>query len=211
MKKKVILSIIIFILFIYLIIISNINGETLTGETITGETSSLPTNVSIQVIRFAPFLSILNPENKTYLKNESLLLNFTVTDEETTWYNFDKTANTTITSSIFFNISQGSHTLYLFANNSENDITAKNVTFTANSTRFIILYNEYIGSTRGDSTEFNDSTYEDIQNLSNIILENTTYGKIVFNEAINMTDDLINNDNLLDLDANTNISFNRKI
>lgn len=209
MKKKVNLLIIIFISFIYLLIISNINGETLTGETVTGEVSAQPTNVSIQVIRFAPFLSILSPENKTYLKNESLLLNFTVTDEETVWYNFDNTANTTITSAIFFNISQGSHTLYMFANNSENNITSKNVTFSVNSTIFIISYDEYSSSTKGESTDFNSSTYEDIQNLSNIILEDTRYGKIQFNEAINVTNDLINNDNLLDLDNNTNISQNR--
>jgi len=209
MKKKVSLLIIIFISFIYLLIISSINGETLTGETVTGEVSAQPTNVSIQVIRFAPFLSILSPENKTYLKNESLLLNFTVTDEEIVWYNFDNTANTTITSAIFFNISQGSHTLYMFANNSEGNITSKNVTFSVNSTIFIISYDEYSGSTKGESTDFNSSTYEDIQNLSNIILENTQYGKIRFNESINMTDDLINNDNLLDLDNNTNISQNR--
>jgi len=209
MKKKVSLLIIIFISFIYLLIISSINGETLTGETVTGEVSAQPTNVSIQVIRFAPFLSILSPENKTYLKNESLLLNFTVTDEEIVWYNFDNTANTTITSAIFFNISQGSHRLYMFANNSENNITSKNVTFSVNSTIFIISYDEYSDSTKGESTDFNSSTYEDIQNLSNIILENTQYGKIRFNEAINVTDDLINNDNLLDLDNNTNISQNR--
>ena len=209
MKKKVSLLIIIFISFIYLLIISSINGETLTGETVTGEVSAQPTNVSIQVIRFAPFLSILSPENKTYLKNESLLLNFTVTDEEIVWYNFDNTANTTITSAIFFNISQGSHRLYMFANNSENNITSKNVTFSVNSTIFIISYDEYSDSTKGESTDFNSSTYEDIQNLSNIILENTQYGKIRFNESINMTDDLINNDNLLDLDNNTNISQNR--
>ena len=209
MKKKVSLLITVFISFTYLLIISNISGESLTGEIITGEVSAQSTNVSIQVIRLAPFLSILNPENKTYLKNESLLLNFTVTDEETVWYNFDNTANTTITSSILFNISQGSHTLYMFANNSENNITLKNVTFTIDSTIFIISYNNFADSNKGDSTDFNVSTYEDIQNLDNIILEETRYGKIQFNEAINLTNDLINNDNLLDLDNNINISQNR--
>ena len=181
------------------------NAEGVTGEVVTGELTQGNLAIAISIIG-GPSLTILSPENKTYLNNESLLLNFTVFGEETVWYNFDNTANITITSSILFNISQGSHTLYLFANNTDNE-TARNITFIADSTKFIIAYNEYVGFKKGDSTDFNASTYEDIQSLDNIILENTTYGKIRFNEAINITNDLNNNDNLLDLD--TKISQNR--
>jgi len=171
MKKKVSLLIIVFISFIYLLIISNISGETLTGE-ITGEVSAQSTNVSIFVLPAVPVLSLLNPENKTYLSNESILLNFSVSNEDFVWYNVDSGSNTTITSSIFINVTQGPHILNLYANNSEGE-TAKNVSFTANSTKFIIVYNEYAKANKGSSTDFNASTYEDIQNLSNVVLENS--------------------------------------
>jgi len=191
-----------------LIYIWKTNADSVTGEVITGEATSSDLAISISIVG-GPSLTILNPENKTYLNNESLSINFTASGEETVWYNFDKTANTTITSSIFFNISQGSHTLYMFANNTDGNETAKNVTFSVNSTKFIISYNEYANSNKGKSTDFNASTYEDIQNLSNIVLENTGAGKINFNVAINVTNDLDLTDNKVDLDIHVNISSNR--
>ena len=209
--KRVIFVFLLVVGFVLLLGISLIyifTVKSVTGEVVTGKLTQGNLAITIGIIG-GPSLTILNPENKTYLKNESLLLNFTAFGEETVWYNFDKTANITITSSILFNISQGSHTLYMFANNTDGNETAKNVSFTADSTKFIIVYNKYVGSNKGDSTNFKASTYEDIQSLSNIILENTTYGKIQFNEAINLTNDLINNDNLLDLNNNTDISQNR--
>ncbi|HUW43846.1 MAG TPA: hypothetical protein VMV95_02720, partial [Bacillota bacterium] len=64
------------------------------------------------------------------------------------------------------------------------------------------------GSNKGESTDFNKSSYEDLQNLSDIVLENTNYGKIQFNEAINVTNDLNVSDNKAYLDTYTNISSN---
>jgi len=103
---------------------------------------------------------------------------------------------------------RGGHTIYVFANNSFG-ITVKNVTFSVDLGLFRILYEEYKGVNRGSSTDFITFAFEDLQNLSDIILENTQYGKIAFNEAINLTDDSDPGDNLLDLDSNTNVSFNR--
>ena len=153
-------------------------------------------------------LTILSPGNKTYFTNESLLLNYSVSGEQAVWYNLNGT-NTTITSSIYFNTSQGSHVLYLFANNSGGNLTTKNVSFVANSTIFTIIYNEYKGDHKGESTNFDILAYEDIQSLSDIILENTQTGKILFTEDINLTNDEDSTDNVLDLDSHTNISFNR--
>ena len=194
--------------FILIILLSIISGliEGITGDTVTGEASS--TNLSIFVLPAIPALSILSPENKTYLSNESILLNYSVSNEDFVWYKIDSGNNITITSSIFINVTQGNHTLYLYANNSKGT-TIKNVTFAANSTIFIILYSEYAGSNKGSSTDFNASTYEEIQNLSGVVLENTNSGKITFNEAINLTADSDFSDRVLDLDTNTNISFNR--
>jgi len=205
MKKRQIFLLILFFIFV---LITGLVKVSLAGGTITGKQVSQSTNVSIFVNPALPILTIASPKNETYLKNTSILLDYTTSLSDNEWYNFDHGNNITISSAIYFNISQGSHTLYLFANNSQGT-TTKNVTFVANLTRFIILYEEYKGSSKGSSTEFINYTYEEIQALSNVILENTNFGKIFFNKAINLTDDINPGDNILDLDNNTNISFNR--
>ena len=154
-----------------------------------------------------PTISIISPENKTYLKNTNLALNFTSSNALYVLYNIDGAANTTITDNSTFNTTNGAHTLYLYANNSYGT-ALETIIFTANNSRFHIHYNNYSGSKRGSSTDFNLSTYEDIQNLGNIILENTDYGLIKFNSAINLTNDFNSGDNELDLDSNTGISSN---
>ena len=186
---------------------SAITGDTITGEIVTGKATSLPTNVSIEVIGTFPTLVILKPENKTYLKNESFILSFSVSGQQAVWYNLDREANITLASSPFyFNVSEGSHTLYLFANNTDGDITLKNVTFAVNLTIFRVSYNKYNSSYKGNSTDPMNYTYEDLQNLSGFILENINYGKILFNEEINLIN--ISGDTL-DLDSYINIFSNR--
>jgi len=204
MKKSLI-----FLIFVFLFILINIPffPAEITGESITGEISSQTLTLNITVIG-VPHLSLISPENETYLNNESILLNYTAISANMVWYNLDNGDNTTITSPIYFNASQGGHTLYLYANNSYGNAST-NITFTANSTRFIIYYSEYNNSKKGDSEKFNNYSYEDIQNLSDIILENTDWGKIRFNQAINLTENLVSTDNELDLDTNTNVSSNR--
>ena len=156
-----------------------------------------------------PTLTINKPRNKTYLANTSLLLKYSASYEEAVWYQINLTgSNTTIDSSVYFNTSEGSHTLYLYANNSLGTIT-KNVTFSINLTYFIIYYDEYKGGNRGNSTNFNEYAIDEIQNLSGIVLENNASGKISFNEVINLTDDANLSDNKADLDSYINISDNR--
>ncbi len=203
MKKK---WLIILLLIVLLPAIEKTVANTLTGEAITGDaTQQLGMNISVTG---APHLVIHSPENETYLTNNSLLLNYSVSDQHAVWYNLDGTANTTITSFIYFNTSEGTHALYLYANNSYGTRT-KTVGFTINNTRFTILYEEYNGSTRGNSTDFILHTYDDLESLANITLENTDYGKILFNEIVNATADSDVTDNILDLDTNVNISLNR--
>ncbi|MEK6842636.1 MAG: hypothetical protein AABX84_02375, partial [Nanoarchaeota archaeon] len=173
-------------------------------DLLNNKNSTSTRNVSL----ILPNLTIAKPENKTYLSNISISLNFTSTNADSIWYNIDNGANTTITENISFNTSQGGHRLNLFANNSVGEITA-NISFSANSTRFSITYSEYNSSEKGNSTDFVRNIYEDIQNLSSVILENTNFGKISFNENINMTNDADISDDNVDLDSNTNISSNR--
>ena len=153
-----------------------------------------------------PSLSIIKPSNKTYITRINLPLNFTALNALSFWYNLDSGANTTITANTTFSTTNGVHTLYLYANNTYGNSSA-NVTFTVNTDKFVVHYNNYSGSTKGSSTDFNSSTYEELQNLSGVVLENTDYGEIAFNDAINTTNDS-NIDSDLDLDLYINISNN---
>jgi hypothetical protein len=185
-------------------------GPPATGNTIadplTGQLTSQQVAMSIFVQTITPYIELISPKNQTYLKNESLILNYTISDGDYVWYNLDNTENITINSSVYFNTSEGPHTLYIFSNKSEN-ITTKNIVFTANSSRFIILYENYMGADKGASTEFSNYTYEELQSLNNITLENTNYGKIKFNEAINVTDNS-SKGNSLNIDSNVIIFHN---
>lgn len=203
MKKNLIFLIFVLINF-NLIASAQLTGKVVTGEAITGEATSSEFGIGISVVIIYPTINILSPKNQTYLTNESLLLNYSSNNANQIWYNLDNSENITITSQISFNASQGAHTLFIYANNSKG-LATDNITFIANSTKFIILYEKYDG--KENSINFLEYSYEEIQELIGIILENEN-GKLLFNEYINITDDLINTDNLLDLDTNTNISFN---
>ena len=184
------------------------DGSIITGETITGEAAEASLAVSIAVLAL-PTLTIIKPENETYLTITNLLLNYSARGEDYVWYNIDLLGdNTTITSSVNFNTTEGVHTLYLYANNSEGEVS-KNITFTVNSSKFKVYYNEWFGANKGASTDFNKSSYKDIQSLSDVVLEHTDWGKIVFNEAINITEDEDMTDNQVDISSYTNISENR--
>ena len=154
-----------------------------------------------------PTPSIIKPENETRITRVNIPLNFTLDSSVNyIWYNLDGGSNTTLNGNTTFNTTNGLHTLHLFVNNSQ-ELNYRNVTFTIDTTKFIVNYSNYSGSTEGASTDFNLSTYEDLQSLSGIILENTNYGKIFFSGAINVTNDSVL-DNGLDLDLHTEISDN---
>jgi len=182
-----------------------------TGRVITGDVLTQSVNINISVSVILPSIEIIYPRNETYLTNESLLLEYSASNSEFVWYNIDKGNNITLpseSSQRYFNISEGSRTLFLFANNSKGT-TSANVTFFVNLTKLIIIYEEYKGSFSGNSTDFIDYSYEEIQNLSDVILENTNYGKILFNMFIDITEDKNPGDNIVNIDNNTNLSFNK--
>jgi len=204
MKKERIIFLLIFSVIVFSSLINaNINPS------ITGKTTNANVAVSITISIGEPILTIIIPKNNTYITSKNLQLNFTSENAQTIWYNLDNQANTTITRNTIFNTTQGQHTLYLYTNNSDGNKTSVNRTFTVNSNKFKVYYNKYAGSNKGISTDFNKSGYENLQGLSNIILENTNYGKMQFNEVINITDDANTSDGKCDLNTNTNISLNR--
>lgn len=189
--------------FLFLIQLSFVFSADVTGNVVTS-----PFSISIVVVSDLASISIVTPENKTYFINESLNLTYLVGNEDAVWYNIDNSVNTTITGSVLFNVSSGQHTLYLYANSSLGNVSVDNVTFYANSSLFTIIYDGYRGGTRGSSTRFRQIAFEDLQNISGIVLENSNFGKIVFNDYVNVTGDDNVSDNVLDLDSNTEISSN---
>lgn len=86
-----------------------------------------------------PELTISSPTNTTYRYNTSLPLNYIVSDGalDKCWYKLDSGANTSIANcaNTTFNAIDGTHTLYLFANDTSNNINnTKNVTFSVDTT-----------------------------------------------------------------------------
>ena len=214
MKKRLVVLILIIILISSSAILLyfeklKLDKDALTGETITGEATSGTSSVNITLVG-SPSLNLIQPENETYFTDTNLNLTFTAGSASSIWYNLDNGANTTISENTQFNTTSGQHTLNLYANNSDNINISRNVTFTVDTSIIRISYNNFTNtSTKGSSTDFNKSSYEDIQSLSNIILEINDSGKIEFNTAINVTNDSDFSDDVVDLDSNVNISSNR--
>lgn len=130
MKRGSLITILCILILIGLTFV--ISGE-LTGEVITGEATTQTFSANISVTGSFPLLTILSPENKTYTENNSILINYTVANQDTIWYNLDNSNNITINSSLIINVSEGSHTLYLYANGSSGDTTERSVSFNVNT------------------------------------------------------------------------------
>src|SRR3989344_7349143 len=194
----------VFAFAVFFFFIANINAL---ESGVTGKATSSSLNVSVQVVVPLASIAIISPQNYTYITNNSLLLNFTKANANYVWFNLDNGQNTTLSNNYtYFNTSISGHTLFLYANNTDGNLTIKNVSFGINATKFIINFSKYEGSNRGNSTDLNALAFEELNNVSNIILEDVTRGRIGFNTIINLT--AINLSNL-DLNSHSNISFNR--
>ncbi|MFH0869140.1 MAG: hypothetical protein V1839_02855 [archaeon] len=176
----------------------------------TGRASSSQTNLSVYVYSALPNLTITSPLNDTYLTTTSIMFNYSSTEYIlSSWYNIDGGTNITVNElPLYFNTTEGSHTLNLYVIGLGGNASSS-VSFSVNTTKFIIYYESWRYIYKGSSTNFNSYTYGQIQNLRNIILENTELGKVRFNEAINLTADLNSADNILDLDSGARTAYNR--
>lgn len=76
------------------------------------------TNLTVKVDANPPNIVIDQPQNKTYSSNESLELNFSITDPnlESRWYSLDNEENISLSGNITFNTSEGSHATRIYAN-----------------------------------------------------------------------------------------------
>ncbi len=89
-----------------------------------------------------PFVSIDSPTNSTYTAN-TIDFNFTVSDAITSvdscWYSLDGGSNTSSCgNTTLSSLSDGGHTVILYANDSVNNINTTNITFTVSLTSPII-------------------------------------------------------------------------
>lgn len=192
----------------FLLITSSILGVVSAENWITGKATDQAMNMNISILTPIASISLFSPINSTYLNNNSILINYSSQFASNLWYSTDNLNNFTINSRTYINLSEGSHTLYIYANNSRG-INFSSVGFSINSSRLTILYSEYENSTKGSSTDFSSYNLDQLQNLSEVIFEEVEYGKIKFNKEINVTDDSNPADNLIDFDSNVNISYNR--
>ena len=82
-------------------------------------------------------------------------------------------------------------------------VTQGNFTSNVSISGLRIIYTFY----NGDTTEFNDYSTEELNNFSSAILEKISYGKIAFNENLNLTltagsDRIVNFDNDINISSN---------
>lgn len=197
----------IFFLFLFIFNCGIVFAE-ITGEIITGEITSKEVSMNISVILNVPTLSISSPKNQTYFSNESLLFSYSVFNADSIWYNIDGGENMTLFSSLGsfnLNVKEGEHIIYLYANNSDGFV-ADNVSFFVDLDIFKIDFLKWKGL--GNSTDFYRYSYEDIQSLEGITIENM-YGKIYFNKKINLVDDNNSLDNFTNLSEGIDIFSNK--
>jgi len=135
MKKKVLIIILIILVIILGIIILN---ESLIKYSKDGNYKGFlatTRKVSLTVLPSTPILSIISPEPATH-STTSILFTYTTYFEDLIWYNIDNTENITLTppyDPIELTLTAGSHTLYLYANNTQGD-SVENITFTIDLT-----------------------------------------------------------------------------
>ncbi len=154
-------------------------------------------------------LSLTLPKNGTYLDKKTIPLNYSATGADKIWYSLDSEENITLSSFTYFETNKGGHILYLYANNSAGELITQNISFSVDEDKLKIKNDKWEGDKKGNSTNFTDYSYEELQNLSSLVLEDTNHGKIKFNQNINLTDDSNPEDNQIDIDSFINISENR--
>lgn len=176
----------------------NITGQAITGKQVYGESS-----LSIIIDADGPIIKISSPKTRWYHNDTSIPLNYSLEDVSgisKAWYNLDHGSNTTLIGNTSFNVSEGNHTLYFFANDSLGNLNSTYVNFWINNTRFIVIYDNFTQPYDGNSTDFNSMSNEQLQSISNMTLEKESYGKILWNENINLTADSNFSDRVIDLD-----------
>jgi len=159
-KKEVILVVLVLLLLfsLYNVRIKYIHEKGMEKVTIENIIDMMTTvSVSILIEADPPNVVIDSPENTTYSSGINITLNYIASDAngvDSVWYNLDNGENTTVTGNTTFSTSDGSHTLYMFANDSNNNL---------NDSKFVNFfignpYEEESDDNRDGEIEFSDET-----------------------------------------------------
>ncbi len=149
-------------------------GVVATGEVITGEAVLDNVNFSVMVVNFAA-LNVVSPKNETYLWNR-VFLDYLVSYSDFLWYNVDDGPNVSISSPVELFLNAGPHVINLYAQNPYG-IAHKDVFFSLDPFLLDVIYDNYKG---GSSTDFIDYSFEELQNMSSVVLEQVGIGKLEF-------------------------------
>jgi hypothetical protein len=199
------------VLLLFVILSVSVFAVETTGNSIqtVGKVTYAQINTSIFIVNVAPSINYLFPEENETYRNSSMYLNYSVYDPEgisMVWYNLDSKANISLGNSpsnaIHLNMSDGNHTLFFYVNDTLGVLNFSMVHFFMYDTRTIIIYNSFKTNTSGSTTNFDSLNQSQLENLSDMTLEHTTYGKIVWLERINLTNDSSPGDRVTVLDSN---------
>jgi len=195
---------IIFLFFCLAITLINFGLSESSERAITGKATSGSASLTITVSAL-PSIGIISPINATYIR-KGIALKYTAFSADNVWYNLDNGANHTLSGNSSFSVEDGSHTFNLYANNSQG-FSSKSVVFKVNTTLLIIDYTRFQGVEKGNSTNFYDYSLEELNNLGGIVLENTSAGKISFDDNLNLSEGK-NDTNVVNITKNVIIKFN---
>jgi len=204
MKKEGILLIVL-VLYTSLILVVFGNIFIKYGSNIlSGKVTNNPLNLSI-VVGGPPDVIISRPVNFTYNFNESIELRFIISGGNPTaismnWFSIDDGTNTTINGFFNFSASEGSHKLKFYVNNTAGILNdTESISFSVNNSfRYNVSYAQYSGNT----TNFNNMNKSQMENITNFTLEKPSFGKILFLEDINMSQDDVNLDLFTEIRSN---------
>jgi hypothetical protein len=177
--------------------------DKITGEVITGKVSYDQARIEV-FIAGIPAIILNFPENKTYITNELELRYNYSGSPDTLEYSINDFANISLNANMTMPLvfsSNGLKKIDLWAGNGYGFGNYRTY-FTINTSLLVINYSNFNGSTKGLSTDFKSFDYETLTNLSNVVIEDTRYGKIEFTEVINVENDSNISSNIVDLNSN---------
>lgn len=187
------------------ILLPSVSSIEITGEAITGQISQQDFNLTIKIGGPPPELKIISPKSGTLI-SDRIMFEYQAKNYDEILLSIDNAQNISITGQIAFRLTEGFHTVTLYALNEYSSVS-ETINLTINKTLFHIFYDKYKSSS--NTTNLESITFESMQNLEGLTLENEGVGKIIFNGIISLPKDFDQTDGVLNLDAYTEISHNK--
>jgi len=182
-------------------------GEYSGSENYTSVSESWFVDVSVAPDLISPVVSILSPvQDEVFDFNESIALNYSVSDDnlDSCWYSLDG-VNISLAgcTNSTFNTSNGSHEIFVFANDSSGNIGLDSVNFSVNlveddpgnetngslnSAPYVVLNSPVNGSNiSSDSINLNLNVFDDDLDLMNVFVYGDGKLLVVFSNQTNGT------------------------